>query len=178
MRNDIRKMILIFLLCLNVLVTGCTTSEPDMADVSDSDTSITVGNLGENRGTDVVLVMDESGSMATSDSNRVAIEGAKLFIDMEKKTGVNLALVQFSNVIMSTGLIDMQQQQNKDYIKSVLDTIVYGGKAHTDTGAGLLEAVSVLDGTENKNDKCIILFTDGRTDIDANARKNHGGFIE
>ena len=116
--------------------------------------------------TDVVIVMDKSGSMAFADKDRVAIEAAKMFIDMEKAFGSNLALVEFSNDIISTGLIKINQEQNKDYLKKLLDEISYGGKAHTDTGAALQEAVSILNHSESKGKKAIILFTDGRTDID------------
>lgn len=116
--------------------------------------------------TDVVLIMDESGSMAFADKERIAVEAAKMFIDMEKATGTNLALVEFSNEISSTGLIEIKQEQNKEYLKKILDQIPYGGKAHTDTGAALQEAVSVLNSSESTGKKAIILFTDGRTDID------------
>lgn len=116
--------------------------------------------------TDVVIVMDKSGSMAYADKDRIAIEAAKMFIDMEKAFGANLALVEFSNEITSTGLIGIKQEQNKDYLKNMLDQISYRGKAHTDTGAALQEAVSILNDSESKGKKAIILFTDGRTDID------------
>lgn len=116
--------------------------------------------------TDVVIVMDRSGSMAYADKDRIAIEAAKMFIDMEKAFGANLALVEFSNEITSTGLIEIKQEENKDHLKGLLDKISYRGKAHTDTGAALKAAVSILDGSESKGKKAIILFTDGRTDID------------
>lgn len=116
--------------------------------------------------TDVVIVMDRSGSMAYADKDRIAIEAAKMFIDMEKASGANLALVEFSNEITSTELIEIKQEENKTYLKELLDNISYGGKAHTDTGAALKKAVSILNSSENKGKKAIILFTDGRTDID------------
>ena len=176
MEKCIRKTILVAILVIICCYIGCgkpeaesekNITENNQEKKDKKDTSLEIGEISERRGTDVVFVMDESGSMVKSDKDRIAIEGAKLFIDMEKRVNANIALVEFSNETKSTGLIDMQQQQNREYIKSVLDGIVYSGTAHTDTGAGLLEAVSVLDGTEDKNEKCIILFTDGCTDIDA-----------
>ncbi len=166
-----KNYIKIGLLFITLVITFCGCSEEEPAELPAAPEeeiieSVTIGNMGDKNNTDVVLVMDKSGSMATADPRRFAIEGAKLFIDMEKLSGVNVALVEFSDKVKSTGLIEIKQQQNKDYLKAVLDDISYAGKAHTDTGAGMLEAVSVLDQSGNDNKKAIILFTDGRTDID------------
>ena len=119
------------------------------------------------RTTDVMMVMDESGSMLHSDPDRFAIEGAKMFVDMEKAAGMNLGLVEFSNRVNTTGLLDMGDGQNRASMKAVLEGIVYDPPAHTDTGWGLLKAEEVLSGMPEKDRKIILLFTDGQTDIDA-----------
>ena len=119
------------------------------------------------RTTDVMMVMDESGSMLHSDPDRIAIEGAKMFVDMEKAAGMNLGLVEFSNRVNTTGLLDMGDGQNRASMKAVLEGIVYDPPAHTDTGWGLLKAEEVLSGMPEKDRKIILLFTDGQTDIDA-----------
>lgn len=165
MKKYIKKSVLFFIM-LMVVITGCSDNEVIEPAKEEIDSSIVIGNMADRNNTDVVLVMDKSGSMAKADPNRLAVEGAKLFIDMEKISGVSVALVEFSNEVEPTGLIGMQQK-NKEHLKSVLDAIVYIGKAHTDMGAGMLEAVSILDQSDSDNDKAIILFTDGRTDIDA-----------
>lgn len=135
--------------------------------------AIVVGDMDSHNNTDVVLVMDESGTMLTADPKRLAIEGAKLFIDMQKISGIGIGLVEFpqkGKAPESTGIIQMQQKQNKEFLKGILDRVVYDPVAHTDTGAAMLEAVSVLDSSsgdsDSNNDKAIVLFTDGRTDID------------
>lgn len=46
---------------------------------------------------DVVLVMDKSGSMKKSDPDRTSIEAAKMFIDMIKKSGANVSIVEFAD---------------------------------------------------------------------------------
>ncbi len=127
---------------------------------------IVYGDVSFEGKTDVVLIMDESGSMAFADRERIAVEAAKMFIDMEKAAGINLSLVEFSNKITSTGLIEIEEKNDKDELKELLDQISYKGKAHTDTGAALQEAVSILNSSESTGKKAIILFTDGRTDID------------
>lgn len=169
MKNYIRKSIMIFAaMCL--FLSGCGSSDDEYysRNIETKDTSAEIGSQMETKETDVVLLMDESGSMLHADKDRLAIEGAKMFIDMEKISDVNVALIEFSNEIKSTGLVEMSQLQNKEYIKSILDGVKYTASAYTDTGAGLLEAVSVLDNVDNGHEKAVILFTDGRTDIDDN----------
>lgn len=130
------------------------------------DSGITIGKLEDSIGTDVVLLMDESGSMVKADENRIAIEGAKLFIDMEKMTNANIALIEFSNKTAASKMVETTRQ-NKAYLKGILDNVNYERTAHTDIGAGLLESVDMLNHSGGNQNKSIILFTDGRTDIDA-----------
>lgn len=171
MKHKIGKKIKGFLLTgllAAVLLTACAgKGEAENTDPREADyNGVTVGNAADT-GTDVVILMDESGSMVKADTDRIAIEGAKLFVDMEKLDNANIGLVEFSNVIKSTGLLDMSEQSGRDSMKTVLDGISYSGKAHTDTGAGLLEAISLLEQSGSHEKRSIILFTDGRTDIDA-----------
>ena len=79
---------------------------------------------------------------------------------MEKTTGVNLALVEFSNQVMSTGLVDMGDADNRSSMRNMLEGITYSGRAHTDTGAGLLKAEEILEEAPESDHKVIILFTD------------------
>lgn len=169
-RKKMKVLMTIFVFAM--ALSACGNREDNNADEPVSvpemtESPLSVGNSETNSGTDVVLVMDESGSMLGADKERLAIEAAKLFVDMEKASGASIGLVEFSNQISATGLMDTSQQQNKDYIKEILSAVKYVAKAHTDTGAGLLEAVSALESAEAEHDKVIVLFTDGKTDIDA-----------
>lgn len=159
----IRKMKAIMLVILTIgLLTACAGGTAGSRKSSSAD----IGGESSNTTMDVVMMMDESGSMVKADESRIAIEGAKLFVDMEKTTGVNLALVEFSNQVMSTGLVDMEDADNRSSMQNMLEGITYSGRAHTDTGAGLLKAEEILDEAPESDHKVIILFTDGRTDID------------
>lgn len=152
------------------LLTACAGKGEESIEQREADyKGITVGNAAST-GTDVVILMDESGSMIKADTDRIAIEGAKLFVDMEKLDNAKIGLVEFSNVINSTGLLDMSEQSGRESIKAVMNGISYSGKAHTDTGAGLLEAISLLEQSGSYEKRSIILFTDGRTDIDAGTK--------
>lgn len=166
-RKKNRIVLLLWMMAMAVfMLTGCRAKNTG-----------TVGGIRENsaqkivtdeisKTTDVILVMDESGSMVHADPTRFAIEGAKLFVDLEKSSGINLGLVEFSNKISSTGLVDMTDKQNRENMKAILDGIVYDPPAHTDTGWGLLKAEEVLAERPEENRKIILLFTDGQTDID------------
>lgn len=144
-RKKNRIVLLLWMMAMAVfMLTGCQAKNTG-----------TVGGIRENsaqkivtdeisKTTDVILVMDESGSMVHADPTRFAIEGAKLFVDLEKSSGINLGLVEFSNKISSTGLVDMTDKQNRENMKAILDGIVYDPPAHTDTGWGLLKAEEVL----------------------------------
>lgn len=69
--------------------------------------------------------MDESGSMRKADKERMAIEGAKLFVDMEKMTNASIGLVEFSNGIVSSGMLDVSVSKNKSVIKNTLENVEY-----------------------------------------------------
>ena len=125
--------------------------------------SVSISDMKAELGTDVVIVMDKSDSMDEADSERIAIEGAKLFVDMEKLSNVSIGLVEFSDKATATEMLDAAQQEYKDNLKEKLDQIKNNG--YTDTGAALLEAVSLLDGSGANRNKIIILFTDGEIDI-------------
>lgn len=165
------KRLLLTGLLMIALLTACAgKGGEESIEQSEADyKGITVGNAAST-GTDVVILMDESGSMVKADTDRIAIEGAKLFVDMEKLDNAKIGLVEFSNVIKSTGLLDMSEQSGRESIKAVMNGISYSGKAHTDTGAGLLEAISLLEQSGSYEKRSIILFTDGRTDIDAGTK--------
>lgn len=164
------KRLLLTGLLMIALLTACAGKGEESIEQREADyKGITVGNAAS-IGTDVVILMDESGSMIKADTDRIAIEGAKLFVDMEKLDNAKIGLVEFSNVIKSTGLLDMSEQSGRESIKAVMNGISYSGKAHTDTGAGLLEAISLLEQSGSYEKRSIILFTDGRTDIDAGTK--------
>ncbi len=168
-----KRLLAIASVSLILFVTGCGNANKN-SEVSDNlvknmesstNSRITIGELEESIGTDVVLLMDESGSMIKADENRIAIEGAKLFIDMQKLTNANIAFIEFSNKVIASDMLEMTQQ-NKENLKDILDSVNYEGTAHTDIGAGLLKSVDMLNNAGDNRNKSIILFTDGRTDID------------
>lgn len=119
---------------------------------------------------DVVLVMDKSSSMKKSDPQKTSIEAAKMFIDMLKKSGANVSIVEFSDNSESKGMVAVKDDSSKKELKDTLNGIKFVGTA-TDTGDALLKAVDTLknNGSE-ENKKAIILFSDGKTAINKDGR--------
>lgn len=170
MRKTGRFLAAALLLGLLLLAGGCGKKGEDESilltgDQEISSESVQSGNPLDATDIDVVIVMDESGSMLSADRQRIAIEAAKMFIDMEKASGVDTAIVEFSNDVTNSGLIHVQDREGKEHLKNILDNIEYVNLAHTDTGAALKEAVATLNGSGTDHKKAIILFTDGRTEI-------------
>lgn len=119
---------------------------------------------------DVVLVMDKSSSMKKSDPQKTSIEAAKMFIDMLKKSGANVSIVEFSDTSESKGMVEVQDDASKKELKDTLSGIKFVGSA-TDTGDALLKAVDILkDNGNQENKKAIILFSDGKTAINRDGR--------
>lgn len=119
---------------------------------------------------DVVLVMDKSGSMKNSDPQKISIEAAKMFIDMIKKSGANVSIVEFSDDSESKGMIAINDDKSKKQLKDILNGIKFTG-GYTDTGKALEKAVNILENNGSKdNKKAIILFSDGKIDVKGEGR--------
>lgn len=155
----------ILILGLMMLLTGCGKkgTQPSAAQADSGE--IQTGEMLSPANIDIAMVLDTSGSMLGSDPGRVAVEASKLFIDMEKAQGINLCVVEFSDKLKSTGMVELKDQETKEWFKSTLDSITYVNRTHTDTGAGLLQALNELKGMPEEDKKAILLFTDGKTEI-------------
>ena len=118
--------------------------------------------------TDIVLVLDRSGSMTGTPLASMK-DGAKTFIDILSEatggaqsgtigSGSHIAVVSFAD----TATADTQLITSVDALKAAVDALTAGGSTnHADafsTAAELLEASSVPS-------KVIVLFTDGKTTV-------------
>lgn len=163
------------LFIIAVLLGGCSqkggADETTSAKTPDFMTEeMKIGNEKASGNIDIAIVMDTSGSMLASDRERMAVEAAKMFIDMEKANGINVSVIEFSNTVKSEGMINITDSGAKEFLKDTLDRITYVNQAHTDTGAALREAVEELKHGDTEHKKAILLFTDGRTEITSGER--------
>lgn len=116
----------------------------------------------EDKGMDVVVILDMSGSMWKTDPDRISVEAAKLFIDMMETSGSRVGLVSFSDSLGTViDLKEINSQSDKESVKQAIDNLKYNGD--TDIGLALQKGYDILqNATESGNQKAILFFTDGK----------------
>lgn len=118
----------------------------------------------EREGMSAVLIVDTSGSMVGTDRNRIAIEATKLFIDMMENNGSQVAVIAFnSDIAMEIPLTKINSQEDKEKIKSQIDTLRYDGE--TDMGIALKRGCEILAASGMERNNVIVFFTDGKIDF-------------
>lgn len=116
--------------------------------------------------TDIVLVLDRSGSMTGTPLTNMKA-GAKTFIDIISEatggmqdgtigSGSHIAVVSFAD----TAIANTQLITSVDTLKNAVDSLAAGGT--TNHADAFTKAVQLLDGSSVTN-KVIVLFTDGKT---------------
>jgi len=115
---------------------------------------------------DIVLVMDDTGSMTWNDPNelaKVAIEQAGIKAPFEKS---NIGVVTFSTeVIRTLPMTTMNAQTHKEF-KAFAETALTRKGMYTDLAVGLAEAVRMLNNLgDSDNVQAIIAVTDGANDF-------------
>lgn len=120
--------------------------------------------------TDIVLVLDRSGSMTGTPLADMKL-GAKTFIDLIDEatdssqdgqigSGSRMGVVSFSN----TAVADTQLITSVDVLKAAVDNLSAGGSTnHADAFA---KAIQLFD-PASANAKVMVMFTDGNTTIGA-----------
>jgi len=164
-RASVRSKLMSLIACLLVAVTLLCSYAPAVFAADDSNKSASDSVF------DLVIVMDISGSMRKSDKNAIAIEAAKMLIDMTLVNNSRVAVITYGYdpvVLGPGGLTPLDSYENKAAVKSWLDTVTYPEANGTDTGAALTKAKELLDTYgDADHQKAILLFTDGDvTDVD------------
>jgi len=126
----------------------------------------------DGNGLDIVIVIDTSGSMKRTDEDRLAVEAAKLFVDMMETEGSKVALVTFSHKLGTTvPMTEINSQADKQEVKDAIANIKYTGD--TDIGLALKKAEEILAADKNSdNRRAILFFTDGKIDLPEGTRTN------
>ncbi|MDR3541552.1 MAG: VWA domain-containing protein [Desulfosporosinus sp.] len=128
---------------------------------------------GDNGKKDInlVIVLDRTRSLQQTDPNRLSQEAAKLIIDLIVQNGSKVGLVQYTDkVIDRLDLTAINRQGEKNKLKSYLDGLGVPNGQSTDISTGLKEGVAMLAGLETLENPVIILFTDGKNDLNASDR--------
>ena len=117
----------------------------------------------------VVFVVDESGSMLTTDKNQLRYDSLDLFLGLMSQQGNYAGTVSFDDKILhSEKLTAVNGSEGKSALSAVIreNTAKQGD---TDIGGALECAVNMLDGAADADlPSAIILLTDGNTDLDNN----------
>lgn len=139
--NYVRKGFLMIM-----LVSLCLVQKPIFTQASDKD------ELGRKA---VVFLLDTSGSMKNNDPNRYAIDSiAQLIYTLP--TNYDVAFVAYSSEISALqGFLGNSQRSR---IMDAAEAVEYNG--YSNAGAGLSEAVQMLESVSAK-EKDIILLSDG-----------------
>lgn len=128
-------------------------------------------------GVDVVIVVDTSGSMKSTDPERIAIEAANLFIDMIEMSESKIGLVSFSSKLGTIiELTDINSISDKKDLKGSIDQLPYDGD--TDMGLALQKGYELLQsGADDGNQKAILFLTDGKIDLgDSKTRSDENSY--
>ena len=127
----------------------------------------------------IALLIDKSGSMNTTDRDRLALEGAKMFIDSlfdETEAGrkdaascPKVGVIAFGDDTETVVQpVEMSSAGVVDYVKQGIDSIkYYPVNTHgTDLGLAVRSAAQMLDAEKSNSRKnIIVLFTDGFSEM-------------
>lgn len=113
---------------------------------------------------DIVIVLDVSGSMATTDEERLAFETIELLweiCDADDRIGV----VAFNEeIVYRSRLVELWDKSEVNKIRKDLEQIEYHGD--TDNGLGLRTGLELLEETQaNERNQAIIFVSDGKIDL-------------
>ena len=131
-----------------------------------------VGNEKEYKPLDIVIVIDESGSMRTSDPDETAKEAVRMLVNMMPAEDSRVGVISFNTepTVRTEGkygddaLIKIRDFAGLESVRDAIDEVEYKG----DTGIGnALNAATELLSKESDDTrtKVIMLFTDGVDDF-------------
>jgi len=115
-------------------------------------------------GIDVVLLVDDSGSMKKNDPSGLRKQAAKLFLTLLNKND-QAALVSFSRQANTLASLMPASKKNIDnQLKPAVDKLSAKG-SHTNLHDALTKGYSLLKKSNSNNKKVLILMSDGKMDV-------------
>lgn len=120
-------------------------------------------NAAEVQLTDVVMVLDQSGSMKSNDPNGMMKEAANMLIEMMPSNTGRIGVISFNRSQTKVAeLTELYEIDNIDSLITGVDQIEY--KGDTDIGNAVADAVEMFDKEDGRIHKILIL-SDGRNDF-------------
>jgi hypothetical protein len=128
-------------------------------------------------GIDIIIVLDNSGSMRTNDRQRRAASAAMFLLDeflLYTDFNFRYGFVLYDNVVLQNGTLPLSavrtEERRNEIIAHIADSYMRDG-SHTDTPLGLLAAYHMFrDDTAVGRRQFVVLLTDGH-DTSDRARK-------
>lgn len=115
----------------------------------------------------LVLLIDRSGSMRTTDKSALVKDAAKLFIDLcDESSASKISVMSFNTGVNNSGFVTTDSEDNRTYLKNQIAAITYdnGSSGGTDLGLAVKSAMELLKAQGDPDKKnVIVLFTDGYT---------------
>lgn len=157
MKKMIRSIALLLVLVLSL------TGIPLSTVAADNETMAKNGDL--------VLVLDDTGSMTWNDPTRAAKEAVKVFGALLPSGDSNVGVVTFSDRIGASFDMAPVNDQTLKNLETFADTKITRGGQWTDIVVGLTKAVEMLLALpENDNTKAIVVVTDGENEFGGGLR--------
>lgn len=131
----------------------------------------TISDYKEIRPIDLVIVMDKSGSMNSSDPKQMTSAAVNMLVNMMPAEESRVGVIAFNNqpqvlttVNSTPTMIPLKDIGNVDNIKTEVSGVQYQGA--TGIGNALIAATDLLaTESDNNHQKVILLFTDGLNDF-------------
>ena len=116
---------------------------------------------------DIVLVIDDSGSMKQTDPDKISVSAIKSLVDSLPESGDQVGIVTYGLDVEETmSLREIRSESDKQELKDFADHKILRSSDWTDTASGLVKASEYLDEFKNPQHKqVIILLTDGENDF-------------
>lgn len=125
----------------------------------------------ENKELDLIMVLDQSGSMQTNDPNGMMKEAANMLTAMMPAKTSRVGVISFNREQTEVvGLRKLSEAEDVEEIADEVDRIEYEGG--TDIGNAIADAVEMFDESDDRV-HAILVLSDGRNDfgIDKNAEQ-------
>ncbi len=129
-----------------------------------SDNGLEVSSSIDNQDFNLVLLIDQSGSMRTTDRSNLVKDAAKLFVDLcEEGRQSQISVISFDTDVYLQEFVTINDEAQREVVKKQLSDITCHDRG-TDIGLALLKAVEYVGSESTPARKnMIVLFTDGYT---------------
>ncbi len=123
------------------------------------------GAANDQQKIDVMLVVDASTSMNSSDKQKVANEAMKMFVDMTSEQGDKIGVMAYTDqIVREKALLKIEGPEDKGELKRFIDQVARG--PYTDIAVGVAESVKVLERSgEPDHSPMIVLLADGNNSL-------------